>query len=396
MKYDFTTIHDRIGRDAIAVENPPAQPGEGFDLIPMWVADMNFSTAPAVTDAIRSRLDHTLFGYFNPRREYFDAIMNWQKTRNGAEDLTDSCIGYQNGVLGGVVSALNAFRPHDNKVLIHAPTYTGFTGSVTNAGYTLIRSFLKPDENGIWRMDIADMEAKIVEHGITAAVFCSPHNPCGRVWEKREIEEAMALFEKYGVKVVSDEIWSDIILSGHKHIPTQSVSEYAKQNTAAMYAITKTFNLAGLVGAYHIIYNPELRESVAQAASRSHHNNMNVLSMYGLIGAYSAEGAEWLDELREVLTENVKYACRYIRGHFDGVQVQEPEGTYMIFPDCREWCEKNDRTMDELCRAAWDCGVALQDGRPFHGEYSLRINVALPLSRLKEAFERLDKYVFNK
>ncbi|MBR3997214.1 MAG: aminotransferase class I/II-fold pyridoxal phosphate-dependent enzyme, partial [Clostridia bacterium] len=380
---------------AIAVENPPGQPKDGFDLIPMWVADMNFPTAPSILEAVRNRLDHHAFGYFNPRGEYFDAIIRWQKERNGVEGLERSHIGYENGVLGGVTSALNAMQPKDKKVLIHAPTYVGFTGCLTNAGYELIHSRLVPDENGIWRMDIADMEAKIVEHGITAAVFCSPHNPCGRVWERHEIEEAMALFEKYGVKVVSDEIWSDIILSGHRHIPTQSVSEYAKNNTAAMYATTKTFNLAGLVGAYHIIYNPELHAAVSSAAGKSHYNSMNVLSMYALIGAYSKEGAEWVDELREVITGSVKFACGYIREHFDGVRVSEAEGTYMIFPDCRAWCEKNGRTMDDILHAAWDCGVALQDGRPFHGEYSLRMNLALPLSRVKEAFDRLDKYVFN-
>jgi cystathionine beta-lyase len=162
-----------------------------------------------------------------------------------------------------------------------------------------------------------------------------------------------------------------------------------------MYAVTKTFNLAGLVGAYHIIYDPDLHAAVSAVSGESHYNHMNVLSMYALIGAYSPEGAAWVDELREVLTENVKYACDYIRTHFDGVWVSEAEGTYMIFPDCREWCRRTGRTVDDILRAAWDKGVALQDGRPFHGEYSLRINLALPLSRVREAFDRLDKYVFN-
>ena len=395
MKYDFTTIMNRIGHDAIAVECPPGKPKDGFDLIPMWVADMNFPTAPSILKAIRERLDHPAFGYFNPRDEYFDSIIRWHKDRYGIEGLEKTHIGYENGVLGGVVSALNAMQPRDRKVLIHSPTYIGFTHALGNSGFELIHSGLKPDESGIWRMDIADMEEKILRHGITAAVFCSPHNPCGRVWEKHEIEEAMALFEKYGIKVVSDEIWADIILSDHRHIPTQSVSEYARNNTAAMYAITKTFNLAGLVGAYHIIYDPDLHAAVSAVSGESHYNNMNVLSMYALIGAYSSEGAEWVDELREVLTTNVKYACDYIRTRFDGVWVSEAEGTYMIFPDCREWCRQTGRTVDDILRAAWDKGVALQDGRPFHGEYSLRINLALPLSRVREAFDRLDKYVFN-
>ena len=157
MKYDFTSIIDRRGHDAIAIENLPGQPKEGFDAIPMWVADMNFATAPSIVESMRSRLEHPLFGYFNHRQEYFDAILGWQKRRNGADDLTQAHIGYDNGVLGGVTSALKAYKPAGNKVLIHAPTYTGFTGCLTNAGFTLIHSRLVPDEAGIWRMDFADM-----------------------------------------------------------------------------------------------------------------------------------------------------------------------------------------------------------------------------------------------
>ena len=138
-------------------------------------------------------------------------------------------------------------------------------------------------------MDFEDMEKKIVKNRIHAAVFCSPHNPCGRVWERWEIEKAMELYKKYDVFVISDEIWSDLILEGHKHIPTQSVSEDARNRTVAMYAPSKTFNLAGLVGSYHIIYNTWLRERVLKESSLSHYNAMNVLSMHALVGAYKPE-----------------------------------------------------------------------------------------------------------
>ncbi len=142
--------------------------------------------------------------------------------------------------------------------------------------------------------------------------FCSPHNPTGRVWERWEIEKAMELYAKYDVTVISDEIWSDIILDGHQHIPTQSVSEDAKNRTVALYAPSKTFNLAGLIGSYHIIYNRTLRERIIKESSLCHYNSMNVLSMYALIGAYKPEGCEWVDELRQVIGENVTYACDYI------------------------------------------------------------------------------------
>ena len=398
MKYDFTSILDRNGKDAIAVEHipiPGAQVKEGFDRIPMWVADMNFPTVPTVVEAMKERVQHPAYGYFDPSEEYYASIIRWQEKRNGVTGLKPEHIGYENGVLGGVISALNVMCSKGDNVLLHSPTYIGFTMSLENNGYHIVHSPLVKDENGVWRMDFEDMEKKIVKNRIHAAVFCSPHNPCGRVWERWEIEKAMELYKKYDVFVISDEIWSDLILEGHKHIPTQSVSEDARNRTVAMYAPSKTFNLAGLVGSYHIIYNTWLRERVLKESSLSHYNAMNVLSMHALVGAYKPEGYEWLDELRQVLTGNVEFACRYIQDHFEGIEVSKPEGTYMLFLDCTKWCEKHGKTIDELQRAGVEVGVIWQDGRPFHGPCHIRMNLALPFSRVQEAFERLDRYVFH-
>ena len=238
------------------------------------------------------------------------------------------------------------------------------------------------------------MERKIVENKIHAVVLCSPHNPTGRVWEQEELEQAAAIFEKHNVFIISDEIWSDLTLVGYQHIPTQSVSEYAKDHTVAVYAPSKTFNLAGLIGSYRIIYNPWLRDRVEKESSLSHYNDMNVLSMYALIGAYQPEGYEWVDELRQVLTENVDYAVNHIHQHYQGVEVTRPEGTYMLFLDCTKWCDDHGKSLAALKKEGWDVGVIWQDGRPFHGPCHIRMNLALPLSRVKEAFERLDQYIF--
>ena len=400
MQFDFTTVLNRQGKDALAVDAIggndmfPA-PREGFDIIPMWIADMNFPVVPSIQQTIAERLLHPTFGYFKPRQEYFDAIIRWQKEHNGVEGLLPDHIGYENGVLGGVVSALNALCSRGDKVLIHSPTYIGFTFTLKDNGYDIVHSPLKQDEQGIWRMDLEDMEKKLVEQKIHAAVFCSPHNPTGRVWEKWEIEQAMALFKKHDVWVISDEIWSDLTLYEHRHIPTQSVSEDAKMRTVALYAPSKTFSLAGLVGSYDIIYNSWLRDRCRKESGLSHYNSMNVLSMYGLIGAYSAEGNQWLLQLRKVLEGNVDFACDYIQKHFEGVTLSRPQGTYMLFLDCEEWCKKTGETVDELIKAGWEVGVYWQDGRAFHGPYHIRMNLALPLSRVQEAFQRLDAHVFN-
>lgn len=397
MKYDFTTIMDRSGKDAIAVDVIPykdIQVKEGFRKIPMWVADMNFQTVPTIPEAIIERTRHTAYGYFLPKNEYYDSIIRWQENRHGVQGLTRECIGYENGVLGGVLSALRVFCSMGDKVLLHSPTYIGFTESLENAGYDMVLSPLMRDKEGIWRIDFEDMERKLKEQKIHAAIFCSPHNPCGRVWEKWELEKVMELFRKYDVWVVADEIWSDIILEGHKHIPTQMVSEDAKMRTVALYAPSKTFNLAGLIGSYHIIYNSYIRDRVRKESSLSRYNSMNVLSMYALIGAYRPEGYEWVDELCQVLTENVDYTYNYIREHFEGVSVAKPQGTYMLFLDCKGWCEKNGKTIDELQRAGVEAGVIWQDGRPFHGEYGIRLNVALPKALVEEAMRRLEELVF--
>ena len=399
MKYDFTSIMDRHGKDAIAVDGlgtgfAPDLPKDGFDIIPMWVADMNFPTVPTIPEAIIERAKHPAFGYFQATDEYYDSIIQWQATRNGVTGLTKEAIGYENGVLGGVISALTAFAGPGDGVLLHSPTYIGFTMSINNNGYKIVHSPLKKDENGIWRMDYEDMDAKLKAEKIHVAVFCSPHNPCGRVWERWELEKAMEVYKANDCIVISDEIWSDIILKGYKHIPTQSVSDWARQNTVAVYAPSKTFNLAGLVGSYHIIYNKYLRDRVVAKSSKPHYNDMNVLSMHALIGAYKPEGYEWVDELRQVITGNVDYACEYIRTHFEGVEVSRPQGTYMLFLDCTQWCDKHGKTIDELEKAGWDVGVAWQDGRMFHGPCAIRMNLALPFSLVEEAMERLRKYVF--
>lgn len=401
MKYDFTSVMERSGRDAIAVDAvgmvpgfSPERPEEGFDFIPMWVADMNFPTVPTIPEAIIERVKHPAYGYFLPSEEYYQSIVRWHETRNGVMDLTKEHIGYENGVLGGVISALTCFAAPGDAVLLHSPTYVGFTGCITNNGYRIIHSPLKKDAQGIYRMDYEDMDAKLKANNIHVVVFCSPHNPTGRVWERGELLQAMRIFEANEVTVISDEIWSDILLNGHKHIPTQSVNSYARENTVAVYSPSKTFNLAGLVGSYHIIYSKGLRDRVQAKGDKPHYNSMNVLSMYALIGAYKSQGQEWVEELCQVLSANVNYACNYIETHFSGVEVTKPEGTYMLFLDCSRWCEEYGKTIDEVLSGGWKVGVGWQDGRAFHGPCHIRMNLAVPLSRVKEAMDRLERYVF--
>ena len=398
MEFDFSTIIDRRGKDALAVDIIPIPGAEiepGFSRIPMWVADMNFATVPAVTRAIIERAQHPCFGYFITPDAYFDAIIRWQTERNGAVGLEKKHIGYENGVLGGVASAVQAFSAPGDAILLHAPTYIGFTHTLEDSGRKIVLSELVRDENGVWRMDYEDMDRKLKEHHIHVAIFCTPHNPTGRVWERWEVERAMEVYKANDCLVISDEIWSDLTLEGYRHVAPQTVSEDARSRTVALYALSKTFNLAGLVGSYHIIYNDYLLDRVKRQAALSHYNEANILSVHALIGAYSEEGSRWVGELRSVLTENAMFAYEFIKEHFEGVELAKPEGTYMLYLDCTKWCRTHGVTIDELLKKGVACGVIWQDGRPFNCDNTIRMNLALPAGLVREAFERLDKYVFN-
>ena len=396
MKFDFTTFVERAGKDSLANDVVPFdfQPEEGVSRIPMWIADMSFPTAPFILQAIRDRLEVPSFGYFKLPKEYFDAIRKWQSVRNGVEGIDDEFIGYENGVLGGVSAAVQAFTSPGDKILLHSPTYIGFTHTLDDTGRVIVHSPLVRDAQGIWRMDYEDMDRRLKENKIHFAIFCSPHNPTGRVWERGEIERAMEVYAANDCVVVSDEIWSDIIMPGYRHIPTQSVSEDAKNRVIAFYAPSKTFSLAGLVGSYHIVYNKHLRERLVRRSELSHYNDVNVLSMRALVGAFTEEGFEWTDEMVQTIDRNLGYACDFIQANFPGVRVMRPQGTYMLYLDCGDWCRAHNVDIRELQKRGVMAGVIWQDGEAFIMKDTIRMNLALPFAMVQDAMERLKKYAF--
>jgi cystathionine beta-lyase len=403
MKYDFETVLDRYGHDAMAVdavgsENfrgfAPSKPKEGFDFIPMWVADMNFPTARSIQDAIIKRAEHPAFGYFAPSDAYYDAILYWHRLVKGVTDLRREDIGYENGVLGGVISALKVFAAPGDSVLLHSPTYMGFTKCVLANGFHIVHSPLMVDPDGVWRMDYEDMDRKIRENHIHVAIFCNPHNPCGRVWTRDEIAKAMEVYERNDVFVIVDEIWSDLMMNGNHYTPAASVSDWARNHTCSFYAPSKTFNLAGLIGSYSVIYNKTVRERVQGISAKLVYNSMNVFSEHALIGAYSEEGYNWLTQLLPVLSENVNCAYERVK-KFNGVYAFRTEGTYMMLLNCRGFLESHHMTQQELLQKGWNYGIGWQDGNLFEAPTCLRLNLASPTHRIREAFERMDRYIFN-
>ena len=401
MEFDFTSVIDRRGRDAVAVDVddslwrlPPGGARPGFDRIPLWIADMCFPTAPSVTRRLLERINHPIFGYFTPSEEYCASILGWQRESFGVDTLQREDISGENGVLCGVANALRVLSEPGEAVLLHAPVYNGFTSLLAKNGYRAVFSPLRPDGQGVPRMDYADMEERILRYHIRTAIFCSPHNPTGRVWEREELQEAMSLFRRHDVYVISDEIWSDLALYGHRHIPLYSLSDDARSRTVALYAPSKTFNLAGLTGSYRLTFNTRLRHRLDYREAQGHFGGMNVLFMHALIGAYSPEGRAWMEGLKAVLERNIDLACDFFAG-IDGVTIQKPQGTYVILPDVQEWCGNHGMTPEELAGAGAAVGVLWRDGRVYRAPRAIRLTLGLPGELLREALDRLRVHVFQ-
>ncbi len=387
----FDTKWDRWGQDAskwdmTKVEGSPFYtPVAKEEVVPMWVADLDFATAPSVIEALKERIDHPLFGYFPLPQRYIDAIANWQKTRYGVEGVERKHIMYQNSVLGGVASFVYAYSQPGDNILINQTTYTGFQATVKGSGRFLVYSDLKKDENGIPRLDLEDMEAKIIANNIPIFIFCSPHNPTGRVWTKEEIESVVELCAKHDVMIMSDEIWADFIVNpACKHVATQSVSETAKKITMGMYAPSKTFNLAGLVGSYSLIYCPTMARKITKVATSSHYNMANVLSVYALIGAYEG-GAEYVDEMNKYIRKNQEELADFFLNKCEGLETDVPDGTYLLWVSV----EKTGMDVGDVIAKMKEVGVIVNDGRTFHGKTHLRFNCACPNSFIKKAIEKL-------
>ncbi len=362
---------------------------EKDEIIPMWVADMDFATPDCVINAIKKRLEHPILGYTVLPDEYIDAISSWQERRYNTKGITKENILYQNSVLGGLASAIKVFTLPGDYIVTNQSTYIGFQNTVKDLGRNLAFSDTYLDNDGIYRMDFEQMEKTIIDNKCTMMIFCSPHNPTGRVWEKWEIEKIVSLCHKYNLILFSDEVWADFVMQeGIKHIPTQSVNDTAKQLTIACYSPNKTFNLASLIGAYSICYNPFINSRLKRAGDCTHYNNPNILTVTACIGAYN-DGAQWVDQLIPYIRKNQEYMYNFFMTR-KGVKTYMPQGTYNMWVDVSE-CGKD---MDTVISQLLAVGVIINDGRPFRGPTHLRFNLACPFENVKRACEKM-KSVFE-
>lgn len=380
-KYDFTTVPERLSTNAVKWQATK----EDKNLLPLWIADMDFVTFPEMTKALEEFARHGVYGYNATPDSLLDKIVNWEKEQHGyfisKEDIT-----LIEGVVPAISVALQAFSKEGDAVLINTPVYPPFARTITLNQRKLVNNSLI-EKNGHFEIDFEQLEKDIVEHQVKIYLFCSPHNPGGRVWSKDELEKIGKLCQKYHVILLSDEIHQDLALYGNQHHSFNTVSEDFSDFSVILSSATKTFNIAGTKNSFVLIKNPELRAAFRKIQLR---NNQHEISSLGLIATETAltYGKPWLEELKGVLEDNINYIADFLSKEVPRIKFLKPEGTYLIWLDFSDYGLSHSELFEKLEKEA---GLILNDGLTFgrEGKLHARLNAAAPRSIIVEACRRL-------
>jgi cystathionine beta-lyase len=386
--YDFDTVIDRLPTSSTKWSNRKERTGVA-DILPMWIADMDFASPPEVVEAIKERAAHPLYGYTVRTDGYYNGLINWMAKRQGWKGIRRDWILNSPGVVAGFSFAIQAYSQPGDKVVIQPPTYYPMKNSILNNGRQLVDNPLKIVQ-GNYEMDYEDLEKKI-DGRTKMIILCSPQNPVGRVWKRTELEQLVEVCEKKDIIIVSDEIHSDLILGKVKHTPIATISEKAMQRTVTLVATSKTFNLAGLTNSCAIIPNKKFRDAYQAVTQNNSTGNTNIFGIVAQEAAYT-KGEAWLEELLVYLRGNFKYLEDFIKKKIPGLKVYPLEGTYLAWVDCTSLGMDDAALKEFMLKKAklWlDEGVMFGSG----GSMFMRINIACPRSILKQALERLEKAV---
>lgn len=378
MKYDFDQVPDRRGSGSLKWD-------VGAGELPMWVADMDFPTCPAVREALAARVAHGVFGYTDVTEEWRRAVCGWFSRRHGLEPDPDWLI-FATGVVPILSSVVRKLTTPNENVLLLTPVYNIFYNSIINNGRRPLEVPLVYAD-GAYRMDFAALEAGLADPQTTLMILCNPHNPVGKIWDRETLERIGVLAARHHVVVVSDEIHCDLTDPGRAYVPFASVSETCRENCVVCFAPTKTFNLAGIQTAGAMVPNPFLRHKVWRALNTDEVAEPNVFAMPAAVAAYT-EGDEWLDALRAYLFENKQTVRRFLSERLPAVRLVPGEATYLLWLDCAAYTDDSARLAAEI-RAK--TGLYLSDGVQYGkgGETFLRMNIACPRARVLEGLKRL-------
>ena len=387
MAYDFETIFDRTSKNSTKWSTMKSRKGSN-DLIPLWIADMDFPAPPEVVEAIKERAAHQIYGYTVPTEGYYNGLINWMDRRHGWSGIMKDWIIYTPGVVSGFTIAIQAYSQPGDKVVIQPPVYHPFKRQILGTGRQVVENPLKIVD-GYYEMDLEDLAKKIDER-TKMILLCSPHNPVSRVWKRDELEKLVEICEEKNILIISDEIHNDLILGEIKHTPTAIISEEAMKSTVTLVAPSKTFNLAGLINANAIIPNKKLREAFKGQTSKGA-GHRNIFGMVAQDAAYN-KGEAWLEELLTYLRGNLKYLEEFITEKIPGLKLYPLEGTYLAWVDCTSLGMNDEELNEFMLKKAklWlDEGIRFGTG----GSLFMRINLATPRSLLKQALENLEKAV---
>lgn len=388
MPVDFDTVPNRRGTNCFKYDFA-REMGMPEDVLPLWVADMDFPTASAVLERLHALAEHGIFGYTGVKDAYFSAVHNWYAQRFSWETQR-SWLVTTPGVVFAIAIAIRAFTQKGDAILIQQPVYYPFANKVTENDRQLVVNPLVL-KNGRYEMDFADMERKIVDYHVKMLLLCSPHNPVGRVWTKEELLRVGEICQKHGVLVVSDEIHADFTYAGHTHRVFASVKSEFADFTITCTAPSKTFNLAGLQNSNIFIPNRQLRHAYKKELSACGCGGTNCMGMAACQAAYEA-GADWLEQLKQYLAGNLAYIRQFLREKLPDIALIEPEGTYLVWLDLRKLglTEQQQRQLIVQDAKLWlDTGTLFGQG----GEGFERINIACPRTTIKQAMQRLERAV---
>lgn len=387
MTYSFDKIIDRRGTDSLKYDFA-AKRGMPEDILPLWVADMDFQAPPEVLEVLVEKSRHGIFGYSDAATDdYFDAVYNWYAERFGWQP-SQKWLVKTPSVVFAICTAIRALSNEGDAVLIQQPVYYPFESSILDNNRKLVINELVYD-NGKYSIDLDDFEDKVVQNKVKLFILCSPHNPVGRVWTRDELAAMGDICVKHGVKVISDEIHADFVYPGHRHTVFETVKPEFSDITITCTAPTKTFNLAGLQIANTFIPNDSMRRQFRLEFNRTGYSQPNVMGLVACRAAYRY-GAPWLEELKSYLLSNLGLVRDFLARELPSVRLVEPEGTYLVWLDCRA-LGLSAKELDDL--VVHKAGLWLDGGTMFGagGEGFQRINIACPASILQNALERLKK-----
>ena len=384
MKYNFDEVIDRAGNHSMKYDDLESKFGTS-DVIPLWVADMDFKTAQPVIDALHDKASQGIFGYVSRPKEYFESIVNWQKRRNGWDITDKSLLSFALGVVPTLGTLVRQFAKRGEYILFQPPVYPDF--------FEVCNSFERPilqnrliEKDGTFLLDLDDFEVQL-KKGPKAFILCNPQNPTGHAWRREELAAMGNLCIKYNVPIISDEIHADLMLFGNKHIPMATISPEIAANTITCTSISKTFNLAGLQAATVIFNNAETQKKYDHFWHGMDTNRNNCFSLVAAMAAYN-EGEDWLDQLLPYLENNMLFIKEYCEKEIPQIKVNLPEATYLMWLDCRDLGLDDDALEAFMIKKA---KLGLNAGRAFDPNLSgyMRLNAACPRSTLQKAMEQL-------